>query len=201
MAFDSSAVVCDLELEGFDVLQNVLNPSRFMAALRKNVRATNKRLALIGQDKLRQSIHSTKQWAVPNSVATIEAKGSSKPLTDRGDLWGNAASTLIGAFQFVVGTNRTDESDRYNIAWILHQGAHMPVTDGMRKYFRYLAYKTKGKVKPLGPETKVLIIPARPFMKRAFIDDKVFMKLVAAEWRQALDKSFKDGGKPGKGKV
>lgn len=200
MAIESSVKAFDLELEGFDVLQRVLNPVRFSSALRKNVRKVNKKLGLAGQDILRQSIGSANSWAVKNSPLTQVLKGSSKPLTDHGDLWGNAGHTLIGSFQFVVGTNRVDKTGKYNIAWILHQGAHMPVTDGMRRFFRYQSAKTKGKIKPLAAGTRVLIISARPFLKRAFVDDKKFMVMCSVQWRNALDKSFREGGRPGKGK-
>ncbi len=191
----------DLELEGFDVLKNVLNPVRFNSALRKNVRMANKRLALVGKDTLRQSIHSSKGWSEENSPLTMALKdGRSKPLFHHGDLWGNVNSTLIGSFQFVVGTNRVDKTGRYNLAWILHEGATIDVTEPMRKYFRYLNAKTGGTVKPLAADTKTIIIPARKYMKRAFVDNKKFIGMCAFQWRQALDKSFKDGGKPGTGK-
>jgi len=199
MAFDSGVIACDLELEGFDTLKRVLDPDRFMASLRQNVKMVNQKLALIGQDILRKSIGSANEWAVANSPVTVANKGSSKPLTDHGDLWGNATSTVVGSFQFVVGTNRVDRTGNYNVAWILHQGAHITVNDAMRKFFRYLAAKTNGQVKPLGQGTRVIIIPARPFMRRAFVDDKSFLQQCAIQWREAVDRSFRSGGTPAKG--
>lgn len=195
MAF-SGNIVCEMELEGFDIMERVLNPDRFMASLRKNVRLVNQKLALDGQDILRKAIHSAKEWAAPNSPATIVIKGSSKPLTDHGDLWGNAGHSLVGAFQFVVGTNRVDRTGNYNVSWILHQGATVTVTDAMRKFFRYLSAKTNGQVKPLGSQTRTIVIPGRPYMKRAFIDDHSFLRKCAEQWRDAVDRSFRDGGDP-----
>jgi len=185
----------DLELEGFEAFSKAIDPVLFKKRLSEEIRAANMRLSVLGVDVLRRAIHSAQSWAKPNSPVTIALKGSSKPLFDHGDLWGNTSSKLLDAFQFVVGTNRVDDSGKVNVAAVLHNGATIKVTPKMRAYFRYLHVKTDGKVMPLSKDTRTIVIPARPYMKRAFLDDPSFVTLCMNQWAKASIRAMTVKGK------
>ena len=199
MAIDGSKVAMDLELEGFDELSRALNPRVFMPNLRKFVRAENVKLSIVGKDTLRRAVKGSSGWAVANAALTVALKGSSKPLIDKGDLWGNINKTLVGSFEFIVGTKLVDHSGKHNLAWIIHEGTTIDVDEKVRKFFRAKSFETKGRIKPLKASTIRIVIPGRKYMEKAFIKDKKFTTLMLLGWRNAIDKAFRFGSKKAAG--
>ena len=181
-----------LKLEGFDQLANGLNPHKLMSRLRPLFRKENIKLGLILKKKLVEAIDTKGNFAV-NAYATTIFKGSSKPLVADGDLRRNCGKRLIGSFAFIVGTTRKNRKG-VDLAAVLHEGAEIPVTPRMRKVWIAMCAKHEMKVKPLRKSTTKIVIPPRPFLKQALIDDPAVAKIVLLGWKRAMMKAHKQFG-------
>ena len=62
-----------------DVLKGGIDPDKMVVDVR-----TAEAVGLVIQSAIQREIETSESWAVPNSPATIEAKGSSGPLRDTG---------------------------------------------------------------------------------------------------------------------
>lgn len=190
----------DLKLEGFEELSRGLNPARFQAALRVSMRKHNKKTGLLLKSKLAREITQTKNKSyAANAYATTVFKSRkrrrSSPLLDTGVMRSNCGFKMDGPFSFIVGTTRRSRSG-VDLAAVLHEGARISVTERMRKVWIAMAAETGGRVKPLKSSTTHIVIPARPFLKRALIEDKAVGLLVVNAWKQAaLEAHKKLGGK------
>lgn len=148
----------------------------------------------------------------PNAPLTIAIKGSSKPLADRGDLFGANKSTAVAWNKVFVGVLATEGV--YDIARTIHDGKVIPVTDKMRGLFTVLWMASIGSIEPsaltgraaelwsrmpggwhpLDENTKVIVIPARPWIKDTFEDpaiQKKVEKILNAAVKHAI-KEIKD---------
>lgn len=132
----------------------------------------------------------------PNAPLTRAIKRSSLPLADRGQLF--KAITLKVTSWSTVEIGIAKESDRANIAQIVHEGVEIPVTPKMRRMFQALAEASDGGRSPssltgraaelwarmsggwkaLKDSTEVIKIPARPFI-REVIEHPAIERFVA----------------------
>ena len=134
---------------------------------------------------------------------TILIKGSSKPLVDRGDLFGAITSKQTDWKTAFVGVLRNNEA--FNLAEALHEGANIPVTPAMRALFTMLWWASTGKLAPekltgrarvlwerapgiwlpLSGSTGVIHIPPRPFIQKTFNSTKL-KKAIRENWNNAV---------------
>lgn len=148
-----------------------------------------------------------------NKALTVAIKGSTKPLVDRGHtLFQAVTQKIIDYYTAFVGILQT--SAHYNIAITLHDGTEIPVTDKMRGLFWLLWLVSIGSVdssvlsgraaelwgrmpggwKPLDPGTRVIVIPSRPFMRRAFAS-KSLHDFCMRQWHAAIAAALADSAK------
>lgn len=180
----------------------LLDSKRFSRKLRAYVGKATRRNALDLRRQLRQEIKA----GVPPSTAKLTAliKRSRKPLVDHGDLWKAITSVAPTWDQAFAGLLRTDPKS-YNIGITVHDGAAIKVTPKMRGMFAALAhaYETgktdhlrgralelwernpKVKWKALSPGTKVITIPARPFVRYAAKDEALRARIME-RWKAAV---------------
>jgi hypothetical protein len=179
----------DLQLYGFETLQNMLTGSEFEMHLNINIRQANKILSTLGSTRLVKEIRDGKH--APNSPVTIYLKGSAKPLIDHGDLFGSVSGKLTSdSYGFVVGVKRRTVGGN-NLAHMLETGFTIKVTPKMRKFFFAKARESGGRFKALNASTTHLRVPSRSYMQQAFFDEKDFQLLVAQKWKNAVHKTFK----------
>lgn len=178
--------VAYLKLEGFDELARAIDDRQFRAMAVRKIREKNMVLSQLGVSTLRQTILKGKFYS--NSPVTVALKGSNVPLVNNADLYGNCGAKLV-PWGFICGTQRVSSRGQADIAVILHEGATVPVTDKMRKAWKYFAKITGGRVKPLRAGTTHIRIPERPFLRMAFIDDETFPLTVIRGWKMALIES------------
>lgn len=165
----------DLELEGWESFGRVLNSNKLISRLATKLRTQNQTLSVKGASLLRRSINGHFVNWPANSAWTIAKKGSSKPLIDHGDLLGNVSSKVI-YMGFIVGTKRVTD-DNKNLAWILHEGAT-------------ISHPKNKSVK--------LVIPPRPYLKVALVDNISFALEVTDSWKIALHQAITSISKPDK---
>lgn len=180
----------------------LLDSKKFSRKLRTYVGRATKRNALDLRRQLRQEIKA----GVPPSNAKLTAsiKRSTKPLVDHGDLWKAITSVAPTWDQAFAGLLRTDPKS-YNIGVTVHDGAAIKVTPKMRGLFAALAraYQTgkadhlrgralelwernpRVKWRALSPATKVITIPARPFVRYA-VKDQALRKRIMDRWKEAV---------------
>jgi hypothetical protein len=182
------AIKADLQFTGWDKVKVMLNPIKFERALKRRVKDQNEKLSKLTIEALDKSIESEK---VQNKPLTKILKHSHKPLVEEGEMFGSVGSKLKGFYQFVTGVRRIGDKGQ-NVAAILHEGAIVPVSDGMRSYFRAMAVKFQPLVKPLRASTTQIVIRPRPFMKRAFFDNDVLTQRILFGWRDAIHLAFRD---------
>lgn len=194
-----------LTLKGFKRFKRALNGKSFQKELERHVRTANGRSGKIIQRAIRQTIK--KGVPPPNAPLTVAIKGSSKPLVDRGDLFGAVTSVVPSWNRVFVGVLKTSKS--HDIAQLLHDGTTLGVTDKMRGLFYVLWLATKredvraklsGRAaelfermpsgwKPLRPSTRAIKIPARPFISQAFTP--AVRARVIANWNEAIQRAIR----------
>lgn len=155
-----------LKLEDLDVLHDV---ERAFSARQLNILFSDKlpALRLKIAHKLQENILlgievGRPEWP-PLSVVTQRIKGHSKPLEESGDLKRAIQVTDTKDRVFVgipSGLKREDGTPMEVVAGVHENGATIEVTDRTRAFFASAGF-------PLRSSTKVLVIPARPFLEPA----------------------------------
>lgn len=180
-----------LKVKGFEELRSKLDHKKFSKLLKRNVRKAQRRNSLAAEGEMKRRIDAGRSLA-KNSPITVAIKGSSRPLVDGGDLKASINHLLVRWDLAFIGVLRTkkvsDENGRthdlLNIAFILHEGATIKVTQRMRNYFRFMARLYPGRWFPLKSSTQVIRIPPRPFLK--FATTKKMEKKYTSEWNKAV---------------
>lgn len=164
-----------LKLIGFQKLKDILAPTKVPRRLRKHVKKATDLNAQLGASEVVRNIYR----GVPpaNSPLTVALKGSSRTLVDSGTLAGSVHGKAVDWDEGHIGVLRNKQVKQrtgkkkglFDIARILYFGATVQVTDKMRRMFFALSHdeKYKGKVKPLSPKTKVIVIPPRRYLDAA----------------------------------
>lgn len=187
-----------MRLTGFEELKKKLHPSGFEKRLKRHVKKATARVGKLAVGRVKVDIRKKQVKPSKLSGLTILLKGSRKALVDTGELIKSIISEVISWDVVIVGVlkNRPvrDEltgevKDVIMIAKILHDGADIPVTPKMRRFFFWLANSAgspvRGKVFALKPSTRMIHIPARPFM--AGVIDKVMRRMYKVEWQAAVN--------------
>lgn len=190
-----------LTLKGFTEVADLFAPGKFEKRLEAEVGKATKLNALLAEGAIKRGIYSGK-GIDKNSKFTIALKGSSRPLVDSGELVKSINGRAEKWDEFVVGVlksrmvrdEKTGKSkDLLSIAQILHSGATVTVTPKMRRFFFWMASRyEKGEIKepwkPLSARTKVIRIPARPFLRFA-VTDKMNAKYTD-NWAMAVQRAM-----------
>lgn len=95
-------------------------------------------------------------WA-PLSEVTKQIKGSGRPLVDTGEMRDSIVAWDEGGDWFA---GIPDDSPAIPRAAVHEKGAHVPVTDAVRKFFAAQGF-------PLRADTRFLRIPPRPWFRPA----------------------------------
>lgn len=185
----------DLKLTSFEKFLKRLLPKPFESRLHKHIGKATRKNALVAEGEIKRDIRAGKY--TPNAEVTTILKGSSRPLVDTGELFKSVVGkleswdvALIGVLKNKITKRDSDNKpkDILSIAYVLHFGAKIRVTDKMRRYFYALAKKHPGVI-PLSIRKRFIIIPPRPFLKAA-IKPEMLVKY-RENWLEALDKVFK----------
>lgn len=200
--------------KGWARWEKAVDPVAMKKAMDNHVPRATALNAHIAQKYVRDAIKSG--MYAPNAALTMAIKGSSKPLVDQGSGLFQAVNVeQIDDYNYFIGVLRGDKS--YNIAMAVHEGVKIGVSDKMRGLFYVLWRASQGTLppseltgraaelwrrmpggwKPLKASTSVIIIPARPFMAKAFADPGLHA-MVQRNWHQALEASFKELASQGK---
>jgi len=187
---------------GWKKLTKAIDPTAFTARGRVALRKGNGIAGLFAVRAIRKEIRS---GAFPgNAPLTVSLKGSSKPLVDTGNLFKAVTHQMIDDYTVWVGVLFTSGS--YNLALTLHEGITIKVTERMRHLFELLFRASQGKMNPgsltgraaelwarskrkeffpLKPSTSQIVIPSRPFIKRA-IESEELHRQVQNVWQAAI---------------
>lgn len=147
------------------------------------------------RDETRKGIRSGApggETFAPLSELTIRTKGSSKPLIDYGDLLNSITYQVnkdrLWVFVGVLRTARSKRPDSphetylANIARVHEEGAVIPVTPKMRRFF-FARWGIRLKA-----STTHIVIPARPFLRPTF---RKYAPEVAKMFRQLVARVLK----------
>lgn len=179
---------------GFKKLEDLIKPSRTQAALNRNVGRALQLNGKIVERAMRRVIQGGMN--PPNANLTIHIKGSTKPLVDHADLMNSIRSVRQDELTVFIGILRT--SKEYDIATVVHNGAHIPVTPKMRGMFFALWLASNGDLDPgkltgraaelwqrrqggwfpLKDSTTHIVIPPRKFVEQTFRDKAMKRKLI-----------------------
>lgn len=168
----------ELTVSGFKELQTKLDPKKFERRLIREVGKATKKNGLLAERAVKEDIRKRKVTPSKLSGFTIALKGSTKALVDTGELRKSITSDVKRWNVVIIGVLKNKSikdqitgavKSSLMIAKILHGGATIPVTDKMRRFFLWLANSEEspvvGRVLPLAASTRVIRIPARPFLK------------------------------------
>jgi hypothetical protein len=193
--------------EGWKRYAKALDPKRFKAALRRNMRKASILNGKIVEAAIRSAIRGG--GFEKNAALTVMIKGSSKPLVDRGELFKAITSVVIGDAKVFIGVVQTNEF--YDLAMAIHDGANVKVTPAMRGLFFVLWQASIGKMDPtklsgraaelwerapggwlpLKASTSNIIIPERRFIESAF-EDGALKDQILANWNMAFKATMRE---------
>ena len=163
---------------------NIFNPAR----MREMLGQAGKKVGLAGVAAVKKGIVSGApggQRFQPILSFTAEAKGSTKPLIDHGDLVGSIThetpdinTVWIGVKKASAGRN----GNMANIAAVHEFGCTIRVTPRMRAYLHFRGLH-------LRPETEYIRIQERSLL-RATLNDPEFRQKVGEIYLRALSEAF-----------
>lgn len=189
-------------------MASAVDPRRFQIALDRHIPRATMLNAHLVQREIRQAIKSG--MFHPNAALTIAIKRSSKPLVDTGHgLFQAVNIDKINNYRVFTGVLKTDAF--YNVAVALHEGVQIKVSDKMRGLFYVLWRASQGSIQPseltgraaelwarkpggwlpLAASTQAIVIPARPFLVKAFNDPEL-RDMVQRNWQAAVAASFRE---------
>jgi predicted NUDIX family NTP pyrophosphohydrolase len=188
--------------KGWKKYEKAVNSRNFNRLFKKNMRKATQLNSLAAK---RSISHTIKRGNfVANAPLTLALKQGNTPLVDTGrKIFKSVKHKILNDTTAWIGVLKTDPE--FKIIRMLNAGGAIPVTQKMRNLFDLLwkaklgrinPSKLKGRAKelwdithagwmPLSKKTKAIIIPARPFLDRAF-KDKVFKHLVKKNWTEAV---------------
>ena len=191
-------------------MKRAQDPKNFTASQRKNIKTATQQNALDVQSSIRKRM---KRGVSPrNKALTVLIKGSSKPLIGLDNqLFQGIAIVNVNFRRAFVGVRKVD--DVFDIAETLHEGREIGVSDKMRGLFFLLWLASIGRVKPetltgraaelfdrfqewkpLRPETRLIRIPSRPWIRQTF-DESALRDRVFRRWAKASQRSLDQGAR------
>jgi len=191
---------------GWKKLSKMIDPKKFVAAGPTIMRKANGIAGLYAVRAIRQEIKNGAY--APNAPLTIAIKGSSKPLVDTGNLFKAITHKMVDNYTVWVGVLFV--SGAYSLSVALHEGATIKVTEKMRNLFDLLFWASKGKLSPskltgraaeiwersktkeffpLSRSTSQIVIPPRPFMRRAIESSALHLRIQTI-WFEAIAKAM-----------
>ncbi len=196
--------------KGWQRYFKALDPKKFKGAMRKELRRAAKLNGALVEREIRDVIKSGA--FDDNADLTISIKGSTKPLVDRSQLFKSITSLVVSDVISFTGVLRTDGA--FNIAQLLHDGGTIGVTPKMRGLFSVLWKASKGSLDPskltgaaeqlfsrkqegwfpLKATTDAIVVPARPFILKAFASSRL-ASLVKANWNDAVARALRERAK------
>lgn len=159
-------------------LETILNPSRIATGIQQAAA----RVGNYGASQVKKGIVSGApdgQTFVPNSLLTVQRKGSSSPLIDKGDLVGSVTYQVIDANNVFVGVKKGKE---VNIAAVHEFGCTIGVTPKMRAYLHHQGVHLRAS-------TQYINIPPRPFLRPVLLGSE-FKAKVAEIYIKAIERMF-----------
>jgi hypothetical protein len=150
------------EREFEDLIQD-LEASALEDRLERSGREAVQKVGQAVLDKVQSNLQNGRADWPALSAATVELRGAGQPLNDAGELLRSFGLTFDGDKAFVgipEGATRTDGTPMDLVAAILEDGAALEVTPRMRGFLA-------ARGVPLRPDTRVLIVPPRPFFDPA----------------------------------
>lgn len=191
-------------------------PTLFGPVLEKNVGRATRANAVAARKQIRQEIKAGVPPPNAELTARLKSKGkrrTTKPIvgTPGADLFNAVTWDVESWDRATVGVKRTSEA--YNVGKIVHEGATIRVTEKMRYMFQMLAWAARSqkrrphlegralelweaggrwntKWRPLRPETKVIVIPKRPFVRYAMQDPQL-KNVMETNWTNAVRATLK----------
>ena len=194
--------------KGWRKFEKAIKGTNFARKVNKHMTLATRRNGLLAVKAIRNAIRQGDGFEA-NAALTIDIKGSSKPLVDKGGLFQAATSKQVDQKTVFAGVLQTD--DLFNIAETLHEGRAIKVTSKMRNMFKALWWASIGNIDsgeltgaaallwerkeggwlPLRENTVAIIIPPRRFIEAAFADPN--LKTRAREnWQKALASAFRE---------
>ena len=181
-----------MKLSGFDKFAALVNPTKFSRRLKKNVGQATRKVGLVAEGKIKESIYSGDYRK--NSMVTITNKGSARPLVDTGQLVQSINSKSVDWQTVDVGVLRRakvsshQNKDIIDVATILHFGATIKVTQKMRNYFAAKSREEPDKWRPIRSSTRFIVIPPRPFLN--VVESRGQQFIYKEIWDLAVEATF-----------
>ncbi|KKN79937.1 hypothetical protein LCGC14_0334450 [marine sediment metagenome] len=194
---------------GWQRLDLAFDGRKFKGVARKHLRLAAERNGKLALGAVRRGIR--RGGFEGNAELTEHIKGSGKkPLVDSGTRLFQGLTSEVQSDDKTVFIGFLLADRNFEAAAAIHEGAVIKVSQAMRDMFRLLWMVSVGNMiperltgraaelwgrrpggwLPLKPSTKVIIIPARPFIKRAFEEPKL-RAAVKRQWEQAIQRSLK----------
>ncbi len=203
--------------KGWQRLDLAFDASKFKGTSRKHLRLAAERNGKLALGAVRRGLR--RGGFEENAELTEHIKGAGKkPLIDTGTRLFQGLTSEVQSDDKTVFIGFLLADRNFEAAAAIHEGAVIKVSQAMRNMFRLLWMVSVGNMSPdrltgraaelwkrasggwlpLKPSTKVIVIPARPFIKRAFEEPKLRAG-VKRNWEQAIQRSLREQSK-GKGK-
>lgn len=198
--------------KGWPRLELGFDGRKFKGVSRKHLRVATQRNGAIAVSAVRRVVRAG--GFEPRAALTIHISGSGKrPLVDSATrLFQGLTAVVRSDTRVFVGFKLGNPA--FGAAVAVHEGAIIKVTDKMREMFRILWLASMGTIDPsiltgraaalwerksggwlpLNAATQLIVIPARPFIKKAFADTKLKAR-VKRNWEIAIQKSLAEQAK------
>ncbi|HUU58299.1 MAG TPA: hypothetical protein VMZ50_02045 [Phycisphaerae bacterium] len=144
--------------KAFEAMARLLDRLPAQVSQSKETDEVMRGLAEFAQERLQQGILGGRRGWPPLSEMTKEMKGHGKPLVDTGEFVEGITAWRDGK-DWVAGIPE-DEAELLRIGEVHEKGAHVAVTDRMRRFFAAQGF-------PMRKATKFVRIPARPWFAPA----------------------------------
>jgi len=162
------------------LLLQLTDPTKFHHRLNIGVKRAMTKACLYARKKVKLDIKAKKYDK--NAPMTEAIKGSTTPLVDNNELVRSVTHKLFkGGYEAFVGvlkgTKRGDK-DAVDLASVLHDGAIIPVTPKMRRYFFMMFMEGNDGWYPIADDTTEIVIPPRKFLEAPLSESDVQRRII-----------------------
>lgn len=186
-----------LETKGFKKMLDALDPRKFRNRLQRQVLKATLKNGLLAERAIVQGINRGRVLKA-NAPLTQLIKGSDRPLVNTGQLLQSINHRILSPGIVVIGVLRKalhrdsqtgKVEDITNVAAAVHEGFTVTVTQKMRNFFAAMSREFPGEWFPLKASTKLIVVPARPFLWLAVKPSMI--RLYKRNWENAIDEAFR----------